>query len=445
MVKSNAKKIIRQTVSFCPQCYVKIKAQVVEEEGRIFLEKQCPSHGHFKLLLSNHPAYYKKLHDIYFTLFKKSQKQRDYLLNVTSRCNLNCPICLSNSNSRVLKDYPLEKLKEFLKDKKGYKIGLMGAEPTLREDLPEIIREIKISGNIPELHTNGIKIADIEYLKQLKNAGLREIHLQFDGFNDDIYLKIRGARLLDIKFRALENINKLNLSVDLKVTVVKGVNEDQMGKILEFASQHEFIKEVFYIGCRALGRAKEIKNDFFYMPDELMDILITQCSDLLSREDLLNFEMVYFFLLWLFASRKCFYNQHYLLVRKQGKLKPIAEFIDLNSWRKKIENFIEKQKLNKAIGIIKILPELIKLKKIIYFFKLFNLSTLLYEGFDISKIPSDFLLLGFISACDSFSYDEDIAKNCGKGAISLELGIQDIGAQDNVLREKFDYENTGTI
>lgn len=445
MVKSNAQKIIRQTISFCPRCYAKVKAYVVEEEERIFLEKQCPYHGCFKLLLSDHPAYYKKLHDIYFTLFKKSQKQRDYLLNVTSRCNLKCPICLANSNNRVLKDYPLESLKKFLKDKKGYKIGLMGAEPTLREDLPEIIRAIKISGNIPELHTNGIKIADIEYLKQLKNAGLREVHLQFDGFDDEIYLKIRGTRLLDIKFRALENIKKLGLSVDLKVTIVKGVNEDQMGKILEFASHNEFIKEVFYIGCRALGRAKEIKNDFFYMPDELMDILIAQCPDLLSRQDFLNFETVYFFLLWLFASRKCFYNQHYLLVRREGKLKPIAEFIDLESWRRKIENFIGKQKLNKAVGIIKIFPELIKLKQVIYFLKLFNLSSLLYRGFDISRIPSDFLLLGFISACDSFSYDEDIAKNCGKGAISLELGIQEMGALDNVLREKFDYESTGAI
>ena len=59
------------------------------------------------------------------------------------------------------------------------------------------------------------------------------------------------------------------------------------------------------------------------------------------------------------------------------------------------------------------------------------------RGFNLGKISSNFVLIGFISACDAYSFDYQVASNCGKGALSMELGIQDIGAIDNVLRDKF--------
>jgi hypothetical protein len=435
---SKMSEVIRKTISFCPYCFEKIPAEVMEINNKIFLRKNCPSHGEFKLLLSNHPDYYKQLHKVYFSFIKKTYPQRDYLVNITSRCNLNCPICLANSNERKLKDYPLSELRRFLKGKRNYKIGLMGAEPTMRKDLSEIIKLICDSGNIAELHTNGIKIADFNYLKKLKEAGLKEVHFQFDGFDDEVYQKIRGQKLLDIKLKALENLKRLGLSVDLKVTIVKGINEKEMAQILKFALKNSYIKEVFYLGCRNLGRARKLSSDAFYMPDELIDCLQEQAPELIKREHILKFQKLYYLFLSLFSVRKCFYNQHYLIVRENGSSYPISEIFDLDRINRKIEDLIKGKNFSRFQIMTKFIPEVFNGKNLKYLLQFLKLCKLLKWGFDISEISKKFLLLGFISACDSFSYDEEVAKNCGKGAISLELGIQDMGALDNVMREKFD-------
>lgn len=430
--------VIRRTRSFCPRCLRDIGAEIVEFDNKVFLNKECPRHGNFKLLISNHPDYYRQLVRVYFSLIKESLPQRDYLINITSKCNLNCSICLANSNVRELQDYPLSELAEFLQSKRNYKIGLMGAEPTMRKDLVQIIKLIHDSGNIPELHTNGIKIADFKYLKQLKDAGLKEVHLQFDGFDDNIYLEIRGERLLEIKLRALDNLEKLGLSVDLKVTVVKGINEGEMSKILEFGLRNDYIKEIFYLGCRILGRAKNISRDSFYMPDELIDILEAQEPELIKRDEILKFQKLYYLLLYFFSARKCFYNQHYLVIRENGSFSPLSRVIDLERANKKVEELIGRNKISRSRVMAKFLPDIFNIKNLKYLFGFQRLGELLKRGFDLSKIPQRFLLLGFISACDRFNYDEEIAKNCGKGALSLELGAQEMGALDNVMRERFD-------
>ncbi|MDP8234630.1 MAG: radical SAM protein [Candidatus Saelkia tenebricola] len=429
-------KILRKTKSLCPECLNKIEAEIIEEDNKIFLKKNCPTHGDFRLLISNHPYYYKQLQKVYFYLIKKSFPQRDFLVHLTSKCNLNCSMCLANANVSKLQDYPLSKLKEFLRGKKNYKIGLMGAEPTMRGDLPEIIKLVSESGNIAELHTNGIKIADFDYIKKLKQAGLKEVHLQFDGFSDEVYLKIRGKKLLNIKLKALDNLKKLGLSVDLKATIVKGVNEKEMAGILEFALKHSNIKEVFFLGCRFLGKGREISSDSFYMPDELIDALEAQSPELIKRDEILKFEKLYYLLLWFFSSRKCFYNQHYLILRDNNK--SISDIVNLNFAERKIDKMADSAKqIVPIIVIFKIVLGVINFRTIKYLLKFVKLGSLLKNGFNVSLVPKDFLLLGFISACDRFSFDEQIAMNCGKGAMTVELGITEVGARDNIMREKF--------
>ncbi len=430
-------KTIRKTKSLCPECLMMVEAEVIEEDNRIFLKKKCPVHGYFELLISKHPEYYEQSQKVYFSLIKKSLPQRDFLVHLTSRCNLDCSMCLANANASRLQDYPISKLKEFLQGKRNYKIGLMGAEPTMREDLPEIIKLVFDSGNSAELHTNGIKIADFYYARKLKQAGLKEVHLQFDGFDDDVYLKIRGKKLLKNKLEALDNLRRLGISVDLKATIVKGVNEREMAKILQFALKNNYIKEVFFLGCRFLGRGREISPDSFYMPDELVDILEVQMPELIKRSEILKFEKLYYLLLRLFSSRKCFYNQHYLILRENSSSRPISEIINLDSIVKKIDTVIDKGYLMPILGIFKMTPDIVNFKTIKYLLGFKRLGSLLKNGFDISLIPKNFLVLGFISACDRFSYDEQIAMNCGKGALTVELGMAEVGALDNVMREKF--------
>jgi sulfatase maturation enzyme AslB (radical SAM superfamily) len=420
--------LIRETKSVCPECLETIKADILEDNGKVYMAKECLKHGKFRLLLSNHPWYYRQLSDFYFSVMTKSFPQRDYIVNLTNKCNLDCPICLADSNLYNDGDYPSDKLTDFLKGKRNFKIDLMGSEPTMREDLPDIISMIARSGNVAALHTNGIKISEFSYLERLKKAGLREVHLQFDGFDDRIYETIRGKKLLDIKFKALDNLERLNISTDLKVTVVRGVNENQMAKILDCAVKHKFIKEVFFLGCRYLGRAKGLSFERCLMPDELIDILENQTSGKISRENIFLFQKLYFSLLAAFSVKKCFYNQHFLIKRRKNGYTAINEIIDLKDISAKLDKI-----KNSKLSLISIF---LKFRYISRLKDLIPMAFSFVRGFRLAKVSDKTILLGFISACDAYSFDHQIADNCGKGAISVGFGIRDIGAVDNVFREK---------
>lgn len=433
-------RIIRKTSSVCPVCLAKISADIIEHEGSVYMKKTCAQHGVFELLLSRHSDYYKELDDFYFSLMDKSFQQRDYIVHLTNRCNINCPICLADANMQVTEDYPLESLKEFLKGKRGYKLDLMGAEPTLRDDLPEIIKIVTKSGNIAALHTNGIRITDYSYLKKLKKAGLNEAHLQFDGFDDEVYEKIRGQRLLSGKMKALENLERLNIATDLVVTIVRGFNEKEMIKVMDFGTKHVFIKEIFFLGCRFLGKARDLPLQRCMMPDELIDILEEQAQGKISRQGILRFQKLYFSLLAAFSIRKCSYIHHFLIVRDKENYVPIDRILDLKSLERKLEKFkgLKSAKNKWALPYLLYFLgiSLINFRSLFFLRELLSFSFPFIKGFDLSKLPRKGILLGFISACDAYSLDYAVARNCGKGAISVELGVQDTGAVDNVLRDR---------
>lgn len=433
------KEVIRKTKSVCPACLSNIEADIIEREGSIFMEKICDDHGAFSLLISRHPDYYKTLNDFYFPLMSESLPQRDYITHLTNRCELNCPICLADANARKEEDYPLEKLKDFLKGKRGYKIDLMGAEPATRDDLPDIIKAVSDSGNIAALHTNGIRISDYNYLKLLKEAGLREVHLQFDGFDDDVYEKIRGRRLLELKIKTLSNLEKLDIATDLVATVVRGINESQIIKILDFGVKHDFVKEIFFLGCRYLGKAKDLDIERCMMPDEIIDILEAQTKGKISRKNILNFQKLYFSLLSAFSVRKCFYIQHFLIARSEDGYIPLDKIFDLDGIQKRLERFKElklaKSRFTLAYLVFFLGIKLIGPKTLFWLKEFISFGLPFIKGFDLARLPRKSILLGFISACDAYSLDYEVAKNCGKGAISTELGIQDTGAIDNILRD----------
>jgi len=185
----------RTTTSICPKCFNPVKAFIAEESGAVYLLKECKEHGKFRLLLSSEPDYYLELYDFFFDIMQPEHKQNDFILHLTNKCNLNCPICLANANEYT-DEYPADKLEQFLsKAAEKKKIDIMGAEPTMRADIFDIIKMVKKSNHVCALHTNGIKLSDYDYCKMLKNAGLDEIHLQYDTFNDNANLKIRGKHL----------------------------------------------------------------------------------------------------------------------------------------------------------------------------------------------------------------------------------------------------------
>ena len=246
----------RKTRSVCPVCLKNIPAVLhTEDSGRILLRKTCPEHGPFQVPV------WQGLMD--FDRWTQGSKPLSpgrglfcpencgicpeheigtccALLEVTKRCNLHCTYCFADGGSAE-EDPPLEEMKEAVRDIVSQcgspLLQLSGGEPTLRDDLPELIRFAKEAGcSYVQLNTNGIRLAeDPAFAKALAEAGLDIVFLQFDGTRDDIYQNLRGRPLLQKKLEAIRICSGLHLGVTLVPTVVKGVNDDNLGELISLA------------------------------------------------------------------------------------------------------------------------------------------------------------------------------------------------------------------
>ena len=259
--------VLEETISLCPECLERVPAQKVAYGSRVYLEKNCPQHGSYKTLIwRGKPAYqdWRKSEVNDKPPFHQtesefgcpydcgicSQHKQDVccvLLELTERCNQHCPFCFAGSGETsgnpemtlaqisALYDSILAKSPHH-----PYNIQLSGGEPTMREDLTEIIAMGKAKGfTYIQLNTNGKKLADsLAYAKELQKAGLDCAYLQFDGMRDEVYQKLRGEPLLAVKKQAVAHCAEAGIGVVLVVTLVPGVNIQEIGAIIDYALQH---------------------------------------------------------------------------------------------------------------------------------------------------------------------------------------------------------------
>lgn len=277
-----------RTKSVCPVCLRVLEAQKTVGEHGIYLNKTCPEHGGFSALIWEGSI------KEYFMWNGESsaidppvngkEPQRGcpndcglcsahlrkgccVLLELTRRCNLECPVCYASAGK--CGDDPniedIERQYDFLMAHGGpFNIQLSGGEPTLREDLPEIIWLGRQKGfTFFQLNTNGIRLAaEPDYAKSLKAAGLNTVFLQFDGMSDAVYEALRGRPLLREKLAAIESCAAAGLGIVLVPVIAPGVNEEEAGGILRLAmTRMPYVRGVHfqplsYFGRCALKRAE---------------------------------------------------------------------------------------------------------------------------------------------------------------------------------------------
>jgi len=167
------------------------------------------------------------------------------IIDITNRCNLTCPICFANAaKAGYIYEPTKEQIEKMIKNLRSNSptpppaLQFSGGEPTIRQDLPDLVKLAKENGfRHIEVNTNGIVVAkDLNFFKKLIDAGMSTLYLQFDGLDDSIYEKTRGLPLLETKMKVIDNARKLGFdSILLVVTLVKGINDQQLGKIVNFA------------------------------------------------------------------------------------------------------------------------------------------------------------------------------------------------------------------
>lgn len=441
------RRVLRRTEAVCPQCIRPLAAEVVAEGGAVFLERACPEHGLARQQLSGDADYWSDLDGFYFDVHGEPAPQRDFIVRMTERCNLDCPICLAKANTEDTPDLELGGLQDVLRARRGMKIDLMAAEPTLRDDLEDWVRRVRAAGHIAALHTNGIRLADKAYVQRLKRAGVQEVFLQFDGFDDAANRKLRGARLLKRRLRAVDNLREVGLATSLVVVVAGGLNEDQIGATYRFALRpdNDHIRELLFLGLRMLGSARATAEaaglgaGAALMPDDLISMFCEQVPDA-RRDDIRRFNKVYFAMLSALRVRKCLYIQHHLVARTAEGGRPAADFMDLPAMEAACERFRARLQSGAALARPRLLAELaaagMRGRTARLAADLLRLQDLLRSGVNLSKVPRKLLLVGFITACDPDNYDARVAAHCGKGELSADGGYEESGADANIARER---------
>ncbi|WP_440069014.1 radical SAM protein [Tenacibaculum discolor] len=304
------------TLSLCPECLKRVDAKIVFEDDKVYMLKRCREHGNSKVLIADDIEYYKNIRnynkpsEMPYTFNTKTDYGCPYdcglcpdheqhscltVVEVTDRCNLTCPTCYAGSSPTYGRHRTLEEVKAMLdavvkNEKEPDVVQISGGEPTIHPQFWEILDYAK---SLPIRHlmlnTNGIKIAkDLAFAERLKTYTPDfEVYLQFDSFEDSVLRELRGADLNEIRKQALENLNKLNLSTTLVVTLQKGLNDHEIGKVIDYALQQKCVRGVTFQPTQIAGRLESFNPETDRMTLTEVRRKIMEQTDVFNTNDLI--------------------------------------------------------------------------------------------------------------------------------------------------------------
>jgi uncharacterized radical SAM superfamily Fe-S cluster-containing enzyme len=271
-------------VSICSTCYSKIEGKIVFEDGNVFLLKQCPQHGHEKILMADDVDYYRRSREVFIKppempqIFNTPVKWgcpydcglcADHqqhsclsLIEICDACNLRCPVCYAESGPTRQEFRSLRHIESMLdavvrNEGQPDVVQISGGEPTLH---PDFFAVLDLAKARPIRHlmvnTNGIRLArEPEFVARLASYMPDfEVYLQFDSFEKNALLELRGADLRAVREEALANLNRYEISTTLVVTLKKGLNDNEVGRIIDFALTQKCVRGVTFQPIQAAGR-----------------------------------------------------------------------------------------------------------------------------------------------------------------------------------------------
>jgi uncharacterized radical SAM superfamily Fe-S cluster-containing enzyme len=276
------------TRSVCPVCKIPVDAQVNIRAGKVYLRKRCKEHGLFEALVYGDAEEYlssgrfNKPGTIPLTFQTEvrdgcpsdcglcpEHKQHACLgiIEVNTGCNLDCPICFADSGHQpdgysITHEQCARMLDVFVASEGEAEVVMFsGGEPTIHRHILDFI-DLALARPIRSvtLNTNGIRLAsDKRFVAQLGRRNRVpgksvNVYLQFDGFDERTHREIRGRDLRTFKQRALDNCAEAGLSVTLVAAVERGLNEHELGAIIEFGIDHAAVRSVAFQPVTHSGR-----------------------------------------------------------------------------------------------------------------------------------------------------------------------------------------------
>lgn len=447
--------LLKETKSICPLCYKVVDAFIYESDGKVLIKKSCAEHGSYEDLYWSDYEQYKRVQKFrrdgcgvenprtktvkgcpYDCGLCPNHKSYTILgiIDVTNRCNLRCPICFANAAAA---GYLYEPSKEEIfamidnlvanKPVSTKALQFSGGEPTLREDLPELVRRAHEAG-IPhvEVNTNGIRIANsAEYARELAEAGVNTFYLQFDGVKGEPYVTARGVNLLPIKLKALENLRKIgHESTVLVVTLVRGVNDDQLGDIIRFAADNfDIIRCVNVQPVSITGRIDRQKlREYRITISDFMRLVEEQTEEQITRNDFYPVPTVVPFARAMAALKGKAYPEFTMhehcgmatfVFVEDGKLIPITRYADIDGFMAEMDEVAELALAGKKTRAkMKMLTSLRHLKvKVLSSL----LSGIIKEGSynALGQLMRRVIMVSSMHFMDGYNFDLERVQRCG--------------------------------
>lgn len=448
-------KEITKTGSLCPTCLRIIPAKIFEEDGKVWISKRCPTHG--------------KTEDLYYGSYEMYKKARKFardgkgvnnpnvktkkpcpkncglcnihkshtaLANVmtTNRCDLTCWYCFAYAKAEGYVYEPsLEQMKNMLRNLRNEKpvpanaVQFTGGEPTLRQDITDVIKAAKDEGfEHIQLNTNGINLSKNEnFAKEVRQAGVNTVYLSFDGVT-----KRTNPKNHNEVGKALKNCNKADMGVVLVPTVINGVNDHEVGDILEYGLKNiDTVRGINYQPVSIVGRVP--KKQRMKMRITIPDVIqrLEDQTDYVVKDDFYpvpTVSAITDFVEGMTGEPKYDLSTHFVcgmasyLFKEGKKVTPISRFVDIEGLVEylrergeelkkgknkywvglksfyKIRKFIDKEKQPKNLNLYKILYDALKKHD--------------YESLGVFHKKS--LFIGLMHFQDLFNYDIERVKRC---------------------------------
>jgi uncharacterized radical SAM superfamily Fe-S cluster-containing enzyme len=454
---------IKRTKSICPEDLRILDAELWETDGQVIMRKSCPDHGSFE--------------DVYWSDYEeyvRAEKFRDHgtglhqpresnlgcpldcglcqnhqthtillIMELTNRCNLRCPVCFACAGEQDHNgDLSIEQIRAILEytQENNYPlrvrgVGNSGGEPTLRDDLPEIIEmEKELGFDYIVIMTNGLRLAeDLDYFKKLRDLQAW-LYMQFDGVTPEPYVEMRGRNLWPLKQKVLENARKIGYNkIALIPTLAKGVNDHQVGDIIRYSAENsDVIKFLVFQPVSFSGRIDRTKlKELRITNSDVMRLAEEQTGGEIKKSDFFTIPMNQTMAKMMTKGGQhqdfCVHPHCGLITvvdHSKGKLDPIPRYVRNEQFHAKMSRAFELNKSRPAI-MWALATSLIRYVNPRLWLKFLPVLLMTKGGKSIRTVltewlPGQWLTIGIMHFMDPYNFDLDRTQKC-----ALHFGVID--------------------